>query len=374
MNDLQSNFISAIAEISVLKETKEIIASNELLGLSTGLLPDKYNLIFDTLQYMKENEGIINNIILINDKYKITLSDKYQIPKPSETEKDIIKDKLIKRIILFKLYQIFRELNHRFTNYPLVELAEVIGIDKTDIQRNVHYLQNECYLEYNVADGGNCTSDITNIGIKLCEDRYPLFEEFGSIRIREVEENNIKSKESGKNIDQKKVWVVHGRNIKARNAMFEFLRSIGLEPIEWSEAISLTGEASPYIGQILENAFDNAQAVVVIFTGDDVAKLKDEFIVKNDNHYERELTPQSRPNVIFEAGMAFGFKAKRTILVELGETRPISDLTGRHVIKLNNDATNRNNLISRLKTAGCDIKDITHKTDWLKAGDFESCI
>ena len=45
-----------------------------------------------------------------------------------------------------------------------------------------------------------------------------------------------------------KVFVVHGRNLKARDAMFNFLGAIGLDPIEWSEATNATDKASPYIG------------------------------------------------------------------------------------------------------------------------------
>jgi predicted nucleotide-binding protein len=72
----------------------------------------------------------------------------------------------------------------------------------------------------------------------------------------------------------RKVFVVHGRNLAARTAMFTFLRAIGLAPIEWSEAIKLTGEASPYIGHILEAAFNAAQAIVVLLTPDDTAYLR----------------------------------------------------------------------------------------------------
>ncbi len=99
----------------------------------------------------------------------------------------------------------------------------------------------------------------------------------------------------------RKVFVVHGRNREARAAMFTFLRAIGLAPIEWSEAVRLTGEASPYIGHVLDAAFGAAQAIVVLLTPDDVAYLRSEYASGDD---DPETTPlaQARPNVLFEAG------------------------------------------------------------------------
>jgi hypothetical protein len=76
-----------------------------------------------------------------------------------------------------------------------------------------------------------------------------------------------------KNRDKKKVFVVHGRNNLARAAMFNFLRSLSLEPIEWSQAVLLTGKGSPFVGEILDAAFNTAQAVVVLMTPDDIAYL-----------------------------------------------------------------------------------------------------
>jgi hypothetical protein len=63
--------------------------------------------------------------------------------------------------------------------------------------------------------------------------------------------------------DPRKLFVIHGRNEAAREAIFTFLRSIGLEPIEWIEALRMTGQGSPYIGDVLDAAFANAQAVAV---------------------------------------------------------------------------------------------------------------
>ncbi|HRE01624.1 MAG TPA: nucleotide-binding protein, partial [Ilumatobacteraceae bacterium] len=71
--------------------------------------------------------------------------------------------------------------------------------------------------------------------------------------------------------DPRKVFVVHGRNALARRGLFEFLRALDLDPIEWSEALHMTGQASPYIGNVLDAAFGAAQAVVVLQTPDDVA-------------------------------------------------------------------------------------------------------
>jgi hypothetical protein len=64
--------------------------------------------------------------------------------------------------------------------------------------------------------------------------------------------------------DPRKIFVVHGRNSQARDAMFTFLRAIGLDPIEWSEAVRLTQKPNPFIGEILDTAFHYAQAVLVL--------------------------------------------------------------------------------------------------------------
>ena len=162
--------------------------------------------------------------------------------------------------------------------------------------------------------------------------------------------------------DPRVVFVVHGRNEAVRKSMFDFLRAIGLKPLEWSQALSATEEGTPYVGQALDTAFSRAQAVVVLMTPDDEARLKEEFLTEGDADHERRLTGQARPNVLFEAGMAMGRDAKRTVLVEVGNLRPFSDVAGRHILRLNNSSERRQDLADRLKNTGCAV-DLSGR-DW----------
>jgi predicted nucleotide-binding protein len=166
--------------------------------------------------------------------------------------------------------------------------------------------------------------------------------------------------------NRRKVFVIHGRNEGARAALFTFLRTIGLEPIEWSQAIAMTGQGSPYIGDVLEAAFGQAQAVVVLQTPDDVAFLHPSLAPDGDPETEPQMQP--RPNVLFEAGMAMGRSPERTVLVELGQVKAFSDIHGRHVVRLDDSVAKRQDLAQRLATAGCQV-DLTGR-DWHTAGNL----
>jgi predicted nucleotide-binding protein len=167
--------------------------------------------------------------------------------------------------------------------------------------------------------------------------------------------------------DSRKVFVVHGRNDGARRAIFAFLRALGVHPLEWNDAVALTKKGSPYIGEVIDAGFAEAQAVVVLFTGDDEARLRPE--LRSPSESDEQLTPQARPNVIFEAGMAMGRHPERTILVELGATRGFSDIGGRHAIRMDGSRERRNDLAARLKGIGCEVNQTGN--DWMIEGDFE---
>lgn len=165
------------------------------------------------------------------------------------------------------------------------------------------------------------------------------------------------------------VFVVHGRNLAARDELFKFLRALGLQPIEWTQAIKMTGEASPYIGTVLDTAFREAAAIVVLLTPDDEARLRRKFRKAREPLFETELTGQARPNVLFEAGMAFGHNAAKTVLVQVGgDLRPFSDVAGRHVVHLSSSPASRRELSTKLQNAGCAVNE--QGTDWLTVGTF----
>lgn len=172
--------------------------------------------------------------------------------------------------------------------------------------------------------------------------------------------------------DKRAVFVVHGRNLAARDAMFEFLRALGLLPIEWSQAVAATGRPSPYVGEVLKAAFGRAKAVMVLMTPDDEARLRPHFQGRGEPPHETDLTPQARANVLFEAGMAMAWDEDRTVLVELGRCRPFSDLGGRHVLRVDDTSQRRQELVQRLESSGLAL-DATG-TDWHTAGSFDAAV
>jgi predicted nucleotide-binding protein len=134
------------------------------------------------------------------------------------------------------------------------------------------------------------------------------------------------------------VSVVHGRNAAARKAVFDFLRAINLRPLQSNEVAQLTGSASPFVFEILERGFEIAQAVVVILTPDEEATLRSALRTEPGDAKSRH---QPRPDVLFEAGMAFMRDRRRTILLKFGSTDMLSDLHGVLTLRLRPDGGRR---------------------------------
>lgn len=151
--------------------------------------------------------------------------------------------------------------------------------------------------------------------------------------------------------------------------MFLFLRALRLDPLEWEQAVKLTGKVAPSTLEIVRAGLKEAQAVVVLLTGDDLAQLRPELGHEPPLH-------QPRPNVFFEAGLALAFgDDDRVILVKTKNLREFSDITGLNYIHLDDSAKHRNALVQRLIAAGCEPD--TSGDDYLSSstgGEFDESL
>jgi predicted nucleotide-binding protein len=164
------------------------------------------------------------------------------------------------------------------------------------------------------------------------------------------------------------VFVVHGRDEALRKSMFAFLRALGLKPMEWGDAVAEAKGANPQIESIIDTAMSRVQAVIVLFSPDEEARLREELCARDEKSTEGKLAGQPRPNVLFEAGLALGRHPEKTLLVQVGKVRGFTDIAGRHLAKLTNEIVRRNDVANRLDKIGCTISK--RGDDWMTEGDF----
>jgi predicted nucleotide-binding protein len=160
------------------------------------------------------------------------------------------------------------------------------------------------------------------------------------------------------------VFVIHGRQLIGE--FHTFLRALGLKPLEWSEARRRTNKPNPYTWEIVDLALKEAGAIVALFTPDDEARLRENLWGSNENAIEKQYLSQPRQNVLFEAGVAYGRDPQRTILIRVGSHRPMSDLTGHHIVQLDDSPESRQAVADALRLAGCPV-DVSG-SEWFRAG------
>jgi len=173
---------------------------------------------------------------------------------------------------------------------------------------------------------------------------------------------------AGPDTERRNVFVVYGRDNEARHAVFDFLRSLGLRPLEWEELVQATGKMAPFLGETVRAGLELATAVVVLLTPEDVVHLHPDLRERGDGPAEISDTLQARPNVLLELGMALAAKPAATLILIVGEHRTVTDLGGMSYVTLSSDPECRARIANRLRVAGCAVSPIG--TDWLTAGNF----
>jgi predicted nucleotide-binding protein len=241
------------------------------------------------------------------------------------------------------------ELRERVVDPWQAELP-IVADGKTVLREQLESVQ-IIHTRYKIGGGGNeawnrAVGDGTNV-----TSRY----------LRAVTPSAVLSGESAPKVEPRAVFVVHGRDLVKRDALYDLLRALNLSPIEWEQAVQMTGSTSPTILEILRAGLNRAQAIVILMTGDDLARGNPDVVGEEGG----QESPQPRANVLFEAGWAFGSAPQRTIVLEVGDLRGLSDLAGVHAVRTSVPHW-RGALSTRLETAGCAV-DLSG-TDWLSAG------
>ena len=125
----------------------------------------------------------------------------------------------------------------------------------------------------------------------------------------------------------KKIFIVHGRDMGAVQKLREFIEQAGYVPQTFDDVRGWL-KGAPSVQAVVKHGLDGASAAIVFLTPDQLSFLDPRL---RQSPQERH-TWESRPNVMFEAGMAYQLAQERTIFVGLrGVTIP-SDLSGIDII------------------------------------------
>ncbi len=236
------------------------------------------------------------------------------------------------------------------------------GLNAEGYMQAAHRLIHKGLAEW-MAMGGQLT--ITSYGITVAEDEEQLEYEL-PVGVKKSRETEVMMPVP----DKRKVFVIHGRNIDARTAVDHFLKALKLEPLDFDELAADMGVE--FVGNIVLEGLRRAQGIVVLFTPDEYSALLPSFRSSPSDTSPASLRWQGRPNVLFEAGIAFGMARERSVLVTLGsEVSLFSDAEGLHIVRLDNTVESRKKFRQKLIGTQCDVDQRTGDwTDPAKSGDF----
>jgi predicted nucleotide-binding protein len=162
--------------------------------------------------------------------------------------------------------------------------------------------------------------------------------------------------------------VVYGRDNELTGRFFDLLRAVALQPLEWEQLVAATGRATPSLAEVVAHAPHFAQATFVLLSPDDIVELHSDLYLDDDTARERDRGAQARPNVLFELGLALMAYPDSTVIVEVGDMRPLSDLAGLNVIRFDGSPQAIKKVLARLEVAGCAVD--YSGTDWMNPGRF----
>jgi len=140
---------------------------------------------------------------------------------------------------------------------------------------------------------------------------------------------------SGKGVNRKNIFIIHGRNDNIKDKVAKFISRLGIEPIILNELIN---RGQTLLEKLEE--YSDIRTAIIIFTNEDVNSYNDE------SEYEK----RARQNLIFEAGYFLGKIGKRNMIViaEQGVMLP-SVLDGYSYFKMDSEEKWKEEIAEKLK-------------------------
>jgi predicted nucleotide-binding protein len=257
------------------------------------------------------------------------------------------------------------EDNGRQGQFNSASAAKILGWSPERLNRAVTTLEKQGFLDVDESGGSHpfCTHgfELNEAGIMDCERRG--WDESSSVGEKPMEEAP----------DPRKVFVIHGRHDPAREELAVFLRAMDLQPVWFTDVRKQLG-GSPNVIDIVARGMKIAQGVIALFVPEEFASLHPE-LKKTETGVGVERW-QARPNVIFEAGMAYQRDPARVVLVVLGQAALYTDVAGIHVLRPTNayDKDSHRAILRGTLAEGMQCAVNMHSNDWMTAGDFDSAI
>jgi hypothetical protein len=173
--------------------------------------------------------------------------------------------------------------------------------------------------------------------------------------------------------DPRKVFIIHGRDSAAPEQMAIFLRSLGLIPLSFGEVRKEMGGAV-HVMDVVARGMREAQAVLALFTPDELVSLRQDLREPQAAADENDRW-QARPNVLFEAGVAYGIDRERVAFVLFGDATLFSDIAAVHCFSPTNDSRPKSNRAGLRDLLGNGLKCVINTSnEWMIAGDFDKVL
>lgn len=143
-------------------------------------------------------------------------------------------------------------------------------------------------------------------------------------------------------MDKSKVFIVHGHDGEAKQAVARFVENLGLKAIILSEQASA---GNTIIEKIEANS--NVGFAIVLYTPCDLGRSKEE---------EDPLKPRARQNVVFEHGYLIGKIGRENVCALVkGDIETPNDISGVVYIKMEGEKEWKYKVADEMKACGYDI-------------------